>query len=160
MTQMAITGIKAGTPVTGSPAQRPQRGRNTEFAAVLADRLQSRSISLSMHAADRLARRGLVIDEKTADQINEAFDLAEQKGSKNALFLLDDLAVVAAIPSRSIITALDAKGLTNGVFTHIDSAVVLHREDISGENQMLTDNFGESRTSTEGAFAGTGGQIP
>ena len=111
-------------------------------------------------AADRLARRGLVIDEQAADRINEAFDLAEQKGSKNALFLLDNLAVVAAVPSRSIITALDAKGLSNGVFTQIDSAVVLRREDNSAQNQSLTDNFGESRTSTEEAFAGTGGQIP
>jgi flagellar operon protein len=158
MAAMSITGIKPGSPSPGASPARPPRGRDTQFAAILADRLQSRSISLSMHAADRLARRGLVIDEHAADQINEAFDLAEQKGSKNALFLLDDLAVVAAVPSRSIVTALDANGLANGVFTHIDSAVVLHRNET--ENQTLMDNFGESRTSPEEAFPGTGGQIP
>lgn len=160
MTHMAITGVKAGTPATGVSALRPPHGRDTGFAAVLSDRLHSRSISLSVHAADRLARRGLVIDEQAADQINEAFDLAEQKGAKNALFLLDNLAVVAAVPSRSIITALDATGLANGVFTHIDSAVVLHRNDTLSGNQSLTDNIGESRTSVEEAFASTGGQIP
>ncbi len=160
MTQLAINNIGSTPPVASSPAQPPKRGRDTEFAAVLSERMQSRSISLSMHAADRLARRGLVIDEQAADQINNAFDLAEQKGSKSALFLLDNLAVVAAVPSRSIVTALDAKGLSEGVFTHIDSAVVLHRDDTAEKNQSLTDNFRESRTSTEEAFAGTGGQIP
>lgn len=160
MTHLTINSVGTGTPVAGAPAQSPRQGRNSEFAAVLSDRLQSRSISLSMHAADRLVRRGLVIDEHVADQINEAFDLAEQKGSKSALFLLDNLAVVAAVPSRSIITALDAQGLSEGVFTHIDSAVVLHRADTAEKNQSLTDNFGEGRTSTEEAFAGRGGQIP
>lgn len=160
MTNITINNVGAASPLSGTSTQSPRAGRNTEFAAILSDRLQSRSISLSMHAADRLVRRGLVIDEQVADQINEAFDLAEQKGSKNALFLLDNLAVVAAVPSRSIVTALDAKGLAEGVFTHIDSAVVLHRADTAENNQSLTDNFGEGRTSTEGAFTGRGGQIP
>jgi len=113
----------------GSPGRQTPRGRNSEFAQVLADRLNNRSITLSLHAADRLARRGLEIDETTADQINKAFAMAEQKGAQNALFLLDDLAVVASVGDRSIITALDSKGLSNGVFTHIDSAVVLHRNE-------------------------------
>ena len=160
MTQNVINSISATASVTGSVLSRSSRKQNSEFAAILSDRLQSRSISLSMHAADRLARRGLMIDDQAADQLNEAFDLAEQKGSKSALFLLDNLAVVAAVPSRSIITALDAQGLSEGVFTHIDSAVILHREDGSGNSQLLTDNFGEGRTSTEEAFAGRGGQIP
>jgi flagellar operon protein len=130
MALSTVTNIRPeSTAVTtaGSPAHQTPRGRNSEFAQMLADRLNSRSITLSLHAADRLARRGLKIDESTADQINEAFTMAEQKGAQNALFLLDDLAVVASVANRSIITALDSKGLSNGVFTHIDSAVVLHR---------------------------------
>lgn len=125
------------TPAVSSPTRSSVRGRNTEFAQVLSDRLNSRSIALSVHAADRLVRRGLVIDENAVDQINEAFDLAEEKGAKNALFLLDDLAVVASVTNRSIITALDAKGLSNGVFTQIDSAVVLHRDAIQNENGTI-----------------------
>jgi flagellar operon protein len=116
-------------------AQKTARGRNSEFAQLLSDRLNSRSITLSLHAADRLARRGLKIDESTADQINEAFTMAEQKGAQNALFLLDDLAVVASVANRSIITALDSKGLSNGVFTQIDSAVVLHRDQAQVDNE-------------------------
>jgi len=117
----------------GPSARKAPRGRNSEFAHVLADRLNNRSITLSLHAADRLARRGLEIDETMADQINKAFAMAEQKGAQNALFLLDDLAVVASVGNRSIITALDSKGLSNGVFTHIDSAVVLHRNETPEE---------------------------
>ena len=124
--QVTRPDVSSVTQVT-SPAAKTPRGRDTEFARVLAERLNSRAIALSLHAADRLVRRGVVIDETTADQINNAFDMAQQKGSRNALFLLDDLAVVASVPTRSIITALDARALSNGVFTQIDSAVVLHR---------------------------------
>ena len=118
--------VSTVTPPVSSGTKAP-RGRDTEFAQVLAERLNTRSIALSLHAADRLVQRGVEIDETTVDQINEAFDMARQKGSRNALFLLDDLAVVASVPTRSIITALDARTLSNGVFTQIDSAVVLHR---------------------------------
>jgi len=128
--------VPATTAVSSSP--RPSLcGRETEFARVLSDRLNSRSIALSVHAADRLVRRGLVIDEKAVDRINEAFDLAEEKGARNALFLLDNLAVVASVPNRSIITVLDAKGLSNGVFTQIDSAVILHRDGAQKENETI-----------------------
>ncbi len=149
-------------PATGAPpvsGHHPVRGRQTTFAEVLADRLQSRSISLSQHAADRLVRRGLSIDDRVADQIHKAFDLAEQKGAKNALFLLDNLAVVATVPGRSIITAMDATSLAEGVFTQIDSAVVLHQDESGESNQSVTDKVEEGRTSTEEAFFARGGQF-
>jgi flagellar operon protein len=136
----SINQITPGIPATtavDSPARSSVRGRDTEFAQVLSDRLNSRSIALSVHAADRLVRRGLLIDEQAVEQINEAFGLAEEKGAKNALFLLDNLAVVASVPNRSIITALDANGLSNGVFTQIDSAVVLHRDATENENETI-----------------------
>jgi|GEM_PF-1690547 len=163
MEDTAITQIRPAFPAatdTGLPARQTIRGRDTEFARELADRLNSRSIALSVHAADRLARRGLIIDETAVDQINEAFKLAEQKGARNALFLLDNLAVVASVANRSIITALDAKELSHGVFTHIDSAVVLHRDNTAVKQETITDKIDKSRTSTEEAFVGRGGQIP
>jgi len=136
MEPVGISTIRpVGAPVAPAASVKSPRGRDSEFARVLTDRLNSRSIALSLHAADRLVRRGVVIDEPTADQLNEAFTMAEQKGSRNALFLLDDLAVVASVPSRSIITALDARALGNGVFTHIDSAVVLHRSSPEANNE-------------------------
>ena len=78
-----------------------------EFARVLRARLDEQHIAVSAHAADRMIRRGLIPDESTISQLQTAFDLAEQKGSREALFLLDDLAVIASVPSRTVKTVMD-----------------------------------------------------
>ncbi len=146
------------SPTGRSVSSGRTRGRDTEFARELSSQLNNREITLSLHAADRLARRGLNIDESTVDRINQAFDMAQQKGSKNALFLLDDLAVIASVSDRSITTAMDARNLSNGVFTHIDSAVVLPRNDTQTKNEIATVNRDEGRSSAEEALVETGAQ--
>lgn len=98
---------------------------NGEFARMLRSRLDEQSITVSAHAADRMIRRGLIPDETTISQLQTAFDLATQKGSREALFLLDDLAVIASVPSRTVKTAMDRQSLEAGVFTNIDAAIVL-----------------------------------
>lgn len=146
------------SPAGGSVPAGRTRGRDTEFARELTSQLNSREITLSLHAADRLVRRGLTIDESMVDRINQAFDMAEQKGAKNALFLLDDLAVVASIANRSITTAMDARNLSNGVFTQIDSAVILPRNDTQKTNETITVNHDDGRSSAEEALVETGAQ--
>jgi flagellar operon protein len=110
-----------------TPAAKPGSG---EFARMLKQRLDERQISLSAHAADRIARRGVMIDDHTAEQLQTAFDLAEQKGSREALFLLDNMAVIASVPDRVVKTALDHRQMEAGVFTKIDTTVVM-----TGRNQ-------------------------
>ncbi|MBI5867650.1 MAG: hypothetical protein HZB43_05075 [candidate division Zixibacteria bacterium] len=96
-----------------------------EFARMLRTKLDEQHIAVSAHAADRMIRRGLVPDEATIDQLQTAFDLAEKKGSREALFLLDDLAVIASVPNRTVKTAMDRQSLEAGVFPNIDAAIVL-----------------------------------
>ena len=110
--------------------QRPEatpaaKSGSGEFARMLKQNLGERQISLSAHAADRIARRGVPINEHTAEQLNTAFDLASKKGSREALFLLDDMAVIASVPDRIVKTALDHRQMEQGVFTQIDTTVVM-----------------------------------
>jgi flagellar operon protein len=112
-----------------------------EFARMLRTRLDEQHIAVSAHAADRMIRRGLIPDENTINQLQTAFDLAAQKGSREALFLLDDLAVIASVPSRTVKTALDRESLEAGVFTNIDAAIVLSPKTRANDNSNQQDNL-------------------
>ncbi|MBD3297064.1 MAG: hypothetical protein GF341_00250 [candidate division Zixibacteria bacterium] len=141
---------------TNAPADRG------EFARVLRQKLDQHKIVVSAHAADRMVRRGIIPTEGTIKRLNTAFDLATQKGSKEALFLLDDLAVIASVPNRTVKTALGRTKLEAGVFTHIDSAIVLPQETASqNENNDNVNRSPRSSgwTSTEGAAVQKGGPL-
>jgi flagellar operon protein len=106
-------------------ATPPAKSGSGEFARMLKQRLDDRQISLSTHAAERMTRRGVEMDDHTVEQLQTAFDLAEKKGSREALFLLDNMAVIASVRDRVVKTALDHRQMEAGVFTQIDTTVVL-----------------------------------
>lgn len=84
-----------------------------------------RGIEFSKHAQQRLFSRGIELPESTLNAIADAVDKAELKGSKETLILSDDVAFVASVPNRTIITAFDKENLREGVVTSIDSAVII-----------------------------------
>lgn len=122
-----VSSIRAAATQALQGPSGPQTAKVTgsEFSRMLRARLDERRIALSVHAADRMMRRGLQIDENTADNLQTAFELAEAKGSREALFLLDEMAVIASIPDRTVKTVLDRRAMAEGVFTRIDTTVVL-----------------------------------
>jgi len=125
------------------PKESAEKAAGTvgEFARMLRSRLDEQHIAVSAHAADRMIRRGLIPDESTINQLQTAFDLAEQKGSREALFLLDDLAVIASVPNRTVKTAMDRQSLEAGVFTNIDAAIVLPSKTRPTETSNQQDNL-------------------
>ena len=133
--------VVGGTRPVGAPSSR-----TGEFARILQQRLGDRSIALSAHAADRMIRRGVQIDDNTANQLHTAFELASQKGAREALFLLDDMAVIASVPDRTVKTAMDREAMAAGVFTQIDTAVVL-----SGASQS-PDTINQSHNQSPGSI--------
>ena len=58
-------------------------------------------------------------------KLAEAIDKAATKGSKDTLILDKDAAYVVSVPNRTVITAFSRANLQEGVFTSIDSAVIL-----------------------------------
>ena len=59
------------------------------------------------------------------------------KGARDALLLMpgasrgEDLALVVSITHRTVVTAVDGENIHENVFTNIDSAVVVGREEDS-----------------------------
>ena len=86
---------------------------------------RTNNVNFSKHAQQRLFSRGIEMTDQKLDQLSQAIDKAAGKGSKDTLILDDDAAYVASVPTRTIITAFSRTNLQEGVFTSIDSAVIL-----------------------------------
>ncbi len=102
-----------------APATQPQ-GRVGEFADILQDRLK-----LSGHAQTRLSSRNIELDKAAWDRVMSGVEKAAQKGAKESLVMVDDVALVVSIKNKTVITAVDKSALKDNVFTNIDSAIVV-----------------------------------
>lgn len=116
--QPAITSRGNGAPVNreasapGTPA----------FADVLAS--VGGTIQLSRHAQKRVDRRDLNLDAARLQRLDSAITRAAEKGSRNSVVMLDELAMVVDVRGRTVITAMPREGEGPKVFTNIDSVVI------------------------------------
>lgn len=111
----------AGTPVQIPPAGTPS------FRSVL-ERQQSTTaqpLKFSAHAMQRLASRNIKLSEEDVTRMNVMAEKAADKGAKQSLFMLRDVAMVVSIKNRTVITAVDRESMRENVFTNIDSAAVI-----------------------------------
>ncbi|MDD4334572.1 MAG: flagellar protein, partial [Desulfotomaculaceae bacterium] len=67
----------------------------------------------------------IVLAGEDLAKIGRAVSRAEAKGSRNSLIIYGDLALVASIRNKTVVTALDGKSSQEHVFTNIDSAVIV-----------------------------------
>jgi len=107
---------------TKKPRQPAGEGK---FNQILEDALVEKKLNFSAHARQRLASRKITLDEQVLGKLNEAVDKAAEKGCRSSLLLYRDMAFVAGVPTRTIITALDGESMKEHVFTNIDSALVV-----------------------------------
>jgi flagellar operon protein len=57
-------------------------------------------------------------------RLESAVAKAGDKGAKDSLVMLRDMAFIVSVRNRTVITALNGEQTHNNVFTNIDSAVV------------------------------------
>ena len=81
-------------------------------------------VQLSSHAQKRVDRRDLDLDPARIQRLDSAISRAAEKGSRNSVVMLDDLAVVVDVRQRTVVTALTAQRGKERVFTNIDSVVI------------------------------------
>lgn len=121
--------IGARLPV-GTPSPEPTRPSTPppggpSFQQVLQGVLTERPVRLSSHAQERLSAANRQFSEQEWQAITRAVDKVAQKGSREALLLTEDLALVVSVTNRTVITAVERERAKENVFTNIDSAVIL-----------------------------------
>lgn len=117
------------TPVeqgSGSKVSRGEKAKgDSSFASVLEGVKSKERLSFSSHAKQRLESRSIELSSGELEKLEEAVDKAAAKGCRSSLLLYRDMAFLAGVPSRTIITAMDGQSMKDHVFTNIDSAVIV-----------------------------------
>ncbi len=109
---------------TGSGAASLKGGMS--FQEILQQRQVSRGeIKFSKHAAGRLADRNIELTKAQMERLQEGTERAGEKGIKESLVIVDQLAFIVNIPSGTVITAMNQQDAAENVFTNIDGAVIM-----------------------------------
>lgn len=99
------------------------KNQKSNFSLILEQQLNhKKAVKISAHAQKRLVECNISLNNESMRKIKKAIDLAESKGAKDSLLIYGDIAMIANIKNRTIITAIDGSE-DNKVFTNIDSAV-------------------------------------
>ncbi len=126
---MNINQFKSITQIQNeSKLQSPQIGKKAEtgsFQQALQDKLASPELTFSKHALEQIRHRAIRLDEAGIKKLNEGVHNAREKGIRESLMLMDNVAYVVSVKNATVITALEAAETKNHVFTNIDGAVVL-----------------------------------
>ena len=99
--------------------------RGTDFGSVLRQEIDSKELKFSGHAKMRMQAGNITLTPNEKMRLSNAVSLAEEKGAKESLILMDKLALVVSIKNKTVITAIDEKRMKENVFTNIDSAVIV-----------------------------------
>lgn len=84
---------------------------------------KSSGVKFSKHAEMRMQARNIDLTQNQKDKISNAVTKAQQKGIKDSLVILDDMAFVVNVNSKTVITAVNNNELKENAFTNIDGAV-------------------------------------
>ena len=118
-----VAATMAATASAASPAKPPPAAG--AFQALLDEHLgTAKPVNFSRHAEDRMRARNVELSQEDQGRLAQAVDKAAGKGARESLVLLDRLAFVVNVPSRTVVTAVPAGSTKGGVFTRIDSAVL------------------------------------
>jgi len=127
---MAIDGLEAsrrlipiGPPGTKAPPEGAQRPG--EFQRILEKQLEGHRLKLSAHAQKRIEQSPASFGEAEVERVARAVNLAESKGSRESLVVLDNMALVVSVRNRTVSTAVDMQRMKDNIFTNIDSAVIV-----------------------------------
>ena len=104
---------------------RPVDGGGSFDDTLRAEISKEVGVKLSAHAQKRLSDRNVAFGLHEHERLRAAVDRIEQKGADKSLVLMDDLALLVSARNRTVITVFDSVSARDGVFTDIDSAVII-----------------------------------
>ncbi|MBI5058312.1 hypothetical protein HZB60_00865 [candidate division KSB1 bacterium] len=131
---MSLNAIHKLPPLPGAaridqaPAATPPRTRASggAFDTMLEREVRgSQPVNFSAHAQSRLVSRQIQLTDTQLARLQNGVEQAAQKGAKDSLVMLDNLAFIVNVPNRKVVTALDGANTQGNVFTQIDSAVIV-----------------------------------
>lgn len=130
--RIVVSGVvPAATPDRVRDPAPANRANTTEldsasgsFARALSAAAEDRSLHLSGHALRRLEQRHIDLGPSQLDRLSSAFDQLAGKGGRQSLVMLDSIAYVVHVPSKTVVTAVAPDDEHDAIFTQIDSVAI------------------------------------
>ncbi len=124
------TGKAQGIPQLQSTGTQTVNPKDSDFAKELKSQLealnQSSGVQFSKHAMERINERNIDLSEDNKlDRLNKAVELAGERGSADALVMIDTTAFLVSVKNNKVITTLSADDMQGNIFTNIDSTVIM-----------------------------------
>ncbi len=114
-----------------SKAEEKKETPGMSFEEVLARKTLEQNVQrpgalkFSKHASLRLADRNIDLSEEQLTRLNDGAWKAKQKGIKDSLVIVDDLAFIVNVPNNTVVTAMDSTDTNENVYTNINGAVIM-----------------------------------
>lgn len=100
------------------------KDRVKSFKELLNEKSQNKiGVKISNHAAERM--QSMRFNSNDMKVIEGGINKAAYKGAKNTLMLYKDVAFIASVENKTIITAIEKERMKENVFTNIDSVIIL-----------------------------------
>lgn len=82
-------------------------------------------VRFSKHAAGRLSDRNIELTNEQMERLGDGAKKAGEKGIRESLVLVDELAFIVNTKNNMVITAMDQTETDENIFTNIDGAVII-----------------------------------
>lgn len=97
-----------------------QKSQETDRSGQAADG----ELKFSKHALNRLSDRNIELDSQQLERLYDGARKAGQKGIRDSLVLVDQLAFIVNVPNHTVVTAMDSTATDENIFTNINGAVI------------------------------------
>lgn len=119
--------IQQMTGMLGNKQTEQKTSANSElsFQEILSTTAQTevaQNLKFSKHANQRLATRNIHLSTEQMERLETGTSKAREKGIRESLVMVDDLAFIVNVKNNTVITAMDDS--SNSIFTNIDGAVI------------------------------------
>lgn len=101
-------------PITGTPFHEILKDKEANITA---------GLKFSKHANERLASRNIDLSDEQYRRLETGAKRANEKGIKESLVMVDDLAFIINVKNNTVITAVNEG--EEKIFTNIDGAVII-----------------------------------
>ncbi len=115
--------LPAGSTSTGHASTASAAEKKPSFAEVLAK--EESRVSFSQHALQRMQDRQIDFSRQDLTKLDDTVERMAQKGAKESLIYLNDVALIVSVANKTVITAMDGPSAKENIFTNIDSAAIL-----------------------------------
>lgn len=95
------------------------------FQDILQTKTQDVEMKFSKHAINRLESRNIEMTDAQMERLKEGAAQAGEKGIKDSLVIVDQMAFIVNVPSNTVITAMKQSESQENIFTNIDGAVII-----------------------------------